>query len=399
MMRHSPSPSIVHVRAHVRNAATLTEVLMAIFIMSIGVVSVITLFPLAILRAVHATQLTNSKVLEENIEEFINTNKWMLRGSPVDQNLITDTALTDWTSYGNVACVIDPLGEQVMSGFTTQFGNRSPAVTPTWAVRRINPCKQFTPTPLYLQAPYVPAAMTATLNSNWTVAEQASLNQFVCALPDSWVTMGDDLPANITATTVEFPIDLGTSTGQTRLTLISQDGTRSITRMGTANGTMFTNAATELDIPLPSYGLANVGRAVVDTNESRYSWIITCPTPANRPPAATCAVFFRRSFNPEEEFIYQDAGATPFEFVGMPPTPTSTVTIDWAVDDPVPLLREGNYVFDVENAFWYRIRSYEWNELARTATIEIDRPARAAGRGIIIPHGLVHVFDLELKGQ
>jgi hypothetical protein len=375
-----------------RSGATLTEVLMAIFVMSIGVVSVVTLFPLAILRAVHATQLTNSKVLEENIEEFICSNRWMLRCSPVDRQL-DPTNATD-NSYINSACVIDPLGEQFLPNFSTRFGNQG-AAAPGFAIRRISPYQQFTPAPSYLSPPVITAAMAATLNSNWSNTARLSMDQTVCALPDSWVTLADDLPESVTGSAVTFNsnIDMGASSGQVRLTLISQDRTRSVTRMGTAAGQTFTKNTTEPNIPA-GFSIANVGRAVIETNESRYSWIITCPAPANAPPAASCAVFFRRSFNAEEEFIYQAASsAAPFT-LGSP-----TVTIEWTANDPVPLLREGNYVFDAENAFWYRIRSYTFDEAARSATIELDREARLAGQGIIIPHGLVHVFDLELRGQ
>lgn len=49
--------------------ATLTEVLMSLLIMSVGVVSIFSLFPIAILSSIKATQLTNGKILEENVVE------------------------------------------------------------------------------------------------------------------------------------------------------------------------------------------------------------------------------------------------------------------------------------------------------------------------------------------
>ena len=255
-----------------RSGATLTEVLMAIFVMSIGVVSVVTLFPLAILRAVHATQLTNSKVLEENIEEFIGTNRWMLRGSPVDRQL-DPTNASDRNTYINSPCVIDPLGEQFLPNYSTRFGNQG-ATAPAFAIRRISPYQQFTPAPSYLSFPAIPVALETTLNSNWSNTARVPMDQTVCALPDSWVTLADDLPETVGATTVTFNpnIDMGASTGQVRLTLISQDRTRSLTRMGTASGQTFTLNATEPNIPIAGatgFGIANVGRAVVETNESR----------------------------------------------------------------------------------------------------------------------------------
>lgn len=54
-----------------RSGATLTEVLMCLLIMSIGVVSVFSLFPISILSSIRATQVTNTKILQENMVEHL----------------------------------------------------------------------------------------------------------------------------------------------------------------------------------------------------------------------------------------------------------------------------------------------------------------------------------------
>ena len=54
-----------------RSGVTLTEVLMSLLVMGIGVTSVATLFPLAVLRGARATQLTAGTVLKENAEETV----------------------------------------------------------------------------------------------------------------------------------------------------------------------------------------------------------------------------------------------------------------------------------------------------------------------------------------
>ncbi|WP_075094222.1 hypothetical protein [Planctomyces sp. SH-PL14] len=376
-----------------RRGATLTEVLMAIFVMSIGVVSVITLFPLAILRAVHATQLTNSKVLEQNIEEFLHANPWMWRGSPVDPKLnSTDTEFVK-------PCVIDPLGKPVMGtyypAYGRQFGNRGSGSVPTDCIRRISPFAQLTNN---AGTAVNPSYETAAENVDWPVTDHTWLDAGICALPDSWNTVADDIPEAISATEVDFSAAgpaLGASGGNVRLTLISLDGTRSITRLGTTNNYKFTKLGTEPNIPLPDFDLASVGRAVVEANESRYSWVITCPSPADAPPQASCVVFFRRAFDPDEEFVYDNGGSAPMTAT------SSTVDITWGAGQPEPVLREGNYLFDAQNAIWYRIRSYTITETGTTgsATIELDRPARKPATMVMLPHGLVHVFDLEVRGQ
>ena len=68
-VRHSSCGSVTCVDARV--GATLTEVLMAILIMGVGVVSVFTLFPISVLRTIQATNQTNAKFLKENTEEQV----------------------------------------------------------------------------------------------------------------------------------------------------------------------------------------------------------------------------------------------------------------------------------------------------------------------------------------
>lgn len=54
-----------------RSGVTLTEVLMSLMIMSIGISSVMVLFPISVLRSVQSTQLTNAAILKYNTEARI----------------------------------------------------------------------------------------------------------------------------------------------------------------------------------------------------------------------------------------------------------------------------------------------------------------------------------------
>lgn len=54
---------------HARGGATLTEVLMSLLIMSIGIVSVIAIFPISLLRSIQANQLTNARLMRKNVAE------------------------------------------------------------------------------------------------------------------------------------------------------------------------------------------------------------------------------------------------------------------------------------------------------------------------------------------
>lgn len=65
-----------------RRGATLVEVLMALLVMAVGVVSVFTLFPLSIMRSIKANQLTNAKLVEENARQIILANPQLVTGAP-----------------------------------------------------------------------------------------------------------------------------------------------------------------------------------------------------------------------------------------------------------------------------------------------------------------------------
>lgn len=65
-----------------RHGATLVEVLMALLVMAVGVVSVFTLFPLSIMRSIKANQLTNAKLVEENARQIILANPQLVTGAP-----------------------------------------------------------------------------------------------------------------------------------------------------------------------------------------------------------------------------------------------------------------------------------------------------------------------------
>ena len=62
---------------------TLTEVLMSVLVMGIGVISVISLFPISFLRSVQATNLTNATILRYNAETQIDLNRILVDGVPL----------------------------------------------------------------------------------------------------------------------------------------------------------------------------------------------------------------------------------------------------------------------------------------------------------------------------
>lgn len=68
-----------------RRGVTLSEVLVSLLVMSIGVVAVATLFPLSVLRTIQATQLTNAAQLRYNFEGMAGARPELYAGTQVWQ--------------------------------------------------------------------------------------------------------------------------------------------------------------------------------------------------------------------------------------------------------------------------------------------------------------------------
>ena len=126
-----------------RPGTTLSEVLISLLIMSIGVVSLATLFPISVLRSVQATQLTNATNLRYNVEAMVNSMPLLTSlGSPwqsstaYNQNAIVVPNQAQYISQQIVAVctsagttgVTEPDWRSVISGNTINDGGA------TWQV-------------------------------------------------------------------------------------------------------------------------------------------------------------------------------------------------------------------------------------------------------------------------
>ena len=94
-------------RTSFRRGATLTEVLMSLMIMSIGVVSLATLFPISAARVLEASNLTNATVLRFNAEGVIDSFPGIIH-QPDGTTIAPITRL--YTDESGRPLQVDPLG-------------------------------------------------------------------------------------------------------------------------------------------------------------------------------------------------------------------------------------------------------------------------------------------------
>lgn len=428
-----------------RSGATLTEVLMSLLIFSIGIVSVFTLFPVSLLSSIQATKLTNSKILADNINEIIRTRpSLILGGEPWLPGKAYET--DDWVFPSASSGHLTPahrLGYQSLANFTSQTveprwpiqaGNRvderntSGGVVGTWEARQITTTGFAGDSAsitsfgrAYVVDPLGAALIDPSLADefgNDELSDGAGLprrsdfhlglvnptngardlnvvSQFF-ALRDSWTLDLEFIPVSITdagsgvGTTVNLPTNVsadGFSTDPTltRVVLSNMNRTRSEVR--------FLDAATtgntlELTSAVPT---SLNGPLRIETYNRRYSWFATVNRDTDGRTLAECVVVFNRRFAASDEELYSYT---------VPVNSGDTVDLSWSPPgEAKPLLREGNYCFDVRECRWHEIVNV--NEGTNSARIVVspalhgDVDTSTTGDMIFMP-GIVTVFQVEL---
>jgi len=340
-----------------RAGTTLSEVLISLAVMSIGVVSLATLFPISVLRSFQANQLTNSANLRYNVEAMLSVRPELYAiGAPWEAaksspqyapgDMVTPTELTSlksppvvfqctnggtsdsiepnwnfndlqttsetngvkWQAFRLQNYIIDPLGAwNVESTFRSTgsgnfFGNDG-NIPPN--PRAIN---GFGNTGVR-----VFGGIGANAANDMLAAEAATL-------PDSWVNQAESYSVTYTAggttcTLNDLQTDLTNTTpydstgGFTVSRIVFYDATgrfsdvRTITSIGGLSGMQQSVGWT-----LPS-GVSNgltitPVRARVETRERRFTWLLSVRRGSSGAAYMDVVVFFRRPFSGKDEQVY-----------------------------------------------------------------------------------------------
>jgi hypothetical protein len=382
------SPKTAHEASASRAGVTLTEVLISLLVMSVAVVSVATLFPLSILRSVRARQLTQATILKYNAQNQLDLHPGLANGLP-----------------SHAPAVIDPLGWHRINelGLELQdnFGN---------------------------DGSDPPNAFNFLERINGDTFDNLPAARKLVSLPDTWINVTEGVANSNTRTEVipaDFDLrDLSTvslNDGEYRVTLFDPTERFSHVRTLTPDSTA-TVIRCNPDLPLPNGFI--VGRVRIELLEQRYTWLLTV-RPSVR--SADVVVFFRRSFSPEDERIYLDTNNSNTFFnpispgldgqpgvagnddnnnnqtdeaaeLGWPNTddhPNRQILITWNPDDEPPFMRRNGFVFDVQNALWYRIHQLDIDEVNGLAVLTLDQDIKAKGRrGAILMRGIVDVYPI-----
>lgn len=402
-----------------RGGTTLTEVLMSILCMGIGVVAVASLFPIALLRSVQATQLTSGTILRMNAETLMDIyDELPVMALDQSKNLLFNpdfavdnpqaptpvVADDDFVEHFGRNYLIDPLGAMIVRddnsrplGITDSVGR----------LDRFDSLRIFYPIPGY-DDPMIAAADRGT-------AAQKQAEDIV-TLPDSWVTLPeyDEFPGDQQAagnmaqdTSIVLPnnsdvdynelTDIITSGGAVRIVLFNKNGRLSEVRSladtgidGANNTISWTPALPNNNQYFPSANAGSdpgsVSRVRFEVKERRYTWMLTVRNDTSRsavdPLTARARVdvviFFRRSPSLEEETPYIITGSGRNYAV----SPTTSE----------PFLKKGGFMLDTDTGTWHRILKVNGNN------ITLERNTQTLNNHqVVFMRGVVDVYPLGSK--
>jgi hypothetical protein len=438
-----------------RPGLTLVEVLMSLMVTGIGILGVVSLLPLAFVRAVQATNLTNGTILRYDAESMIDisprlllrwqaqqayssatTNYTTSEGGAAGDLIINpnspnigflctasgtsgslaptwNTTLGLTTIDGSVTWktvalpqsptvpipfpptqfVVDPLGWYAMSGTPIQtiLGNTSPAAAYPNALPRFSG-----------QLPNsVSSVMQTYLPDSWVEQARSPVTSFTVGTPGTPGTPGTATLSNVdlsnVAVSTEGPLSTATSPYViSRVVLIDATGKNSQTRIVTGVNAATTTVSWNGNDPLTGNFTPVMAR--VETQEPRYTWLLTVmPSSGGGSSNVEVTVFFNRTLTPTDEQAYSATGAdgvqTPF-----------TVTYS----GQKPFAKKGGFLFDCVFGRWYHIvnvvdvSSTQFNVFVDQSRPSADLLAAqnlGIGQtfGAVFMRGIVDVFPLPLK--
>lgn len=385
-------------RNNSRGGATLTEVLMSLLCMAIGVVAVASLFPIALLRSVQATQLTSATILRFNAETLIDLYSQgaanLILNPDYDPSVLPDP---DFREHFGKKYLIDPLGAMIVRddngrplGTTDNVGK----------LERFDAMRIFNPSPSF----GVPADAIKEAES-------------IVTLPDSWVTLYDEIPTSNDADSVTLPsptvvdtADLNTmiSGGSVvRILLFSNNGKVSESRLLTTASFATAGEISWADT-LPAnnaYFPDKVERIRLEVKERRFTWLLTVrnDTPGSALDVIEArarvdvVVFFRRSPSLDEETPYELTGSGRNYVVSKLDQATWErvyPSVPYPSPYPDPFLKKGGFLLDTSTGEWHRLQKVN----SSTFAISLERNSRTLNaHHAVFMKGVVDVYPLGSK--
>lgn len=351
-----------------RAGTTLTEVLMSLMIMSIGVVSVATLFPIATMRTLEANKQTVSTIARFNAEPAIDTfvdgygrpalvhnpdgeyafpgaPAGVLDSTPYNSSGSVPQAGTQQATFRGQTFLVDPIGFQGFNEDSATPGAPLPspfsAYPPALSVPRdffgnsvftVPAGSVLTPLPRRYPGAnaFLPFANPYPTNAAQLVASRLRAAG-VATQPDNWKLVLESQVTGvststvsgvtgITGVTLDNDVDLSLinlASGVYRVVIFDIEGERSETRdlyniNAGALSVDWVPAApgqpqllpTRFDTSPTTGAAPNVGKVRIEVVDQVYTWMLSVRKRPTGDASVEVVVFFKRNFDPNRERVF-----------------------------------------------------------------------------------------------
>ena len=392
-MQHSISNSAES--SKLRAGVTLTEVLMSLMIMSIGISAVAVLFPMSTLRSIQANRLTHGAILKYNVEALLQSERNLILDPDGDGNLLEHFVPVTQRNY-----IVDPLGYYTLyadsNPLYATFGNdgTNPGFLPNWSglprwgggLRTLDyPAGGPQPTTAaHLSALRLMGLDKTNQGDGWSLdVDTIAVSVVTVAGSVTGVTLPTDLDLRDTATSQllmsGFP---GTAPLEYlipdpelyRIVVYSLDGLRSqtfpLTNINTTSNTAYwsedidgdgtvdhdynMNGSADLR-PLPIEFGGAVGRVILQSRKiNDFNWLLSVRRRSDGfVRNVDVVVRYSDGADALNERLFEATFVKGSTAVGIR-YPYRNV----ATDTTTPKFRKGGFIFDAQNARWYRIQDY-----------------------------------------
>jgi len=386
-----------------RGGVTLAEVLISVLIMSIGVVSVATLFPVAMLRSAQGNALTHATQLTRNARAMMQVLP-ALTHDPDGPGGITPDQFVGNSNFRKF--IVDPWG------FANVADERVNA-KPNTPLRPYN----IGGVPRFSGFSFHPVVAGHDYNkkpgSPYNVDILLRRAKQIAVLPDNWSLLVD---ATIISVTPSQQQDVNGNTYlTTQLTVddavlddvrgLAADTLRSFVfharRDSQGNplkpiveqrstGRVWGVAMGQVEV-IGRPAVAPGDRLWVHVRNENFSWLSTIRMAADGVPNGSIAVFFKRSISAEDETVYaNDLQANNGRPVFMTSTALARIEVPSGVK---PIVRNGGWIFDADNFQWFQITDVV-TETETLIEVKLDRTPRNAGNKALLMRGIVGVFPM-----
>ncbi|APZ92825.1 type IV pilus modification PilV family protein [Fuerstiella marisgermanici] len=420
-----------------RLGVTLTEVLMSLMIMAIGVTSVITLFPIATLKSAQATKRTNAAILKYNVEAQLDVQPSLIFDPDGDGNL------TEHYRGGQRNYIVDPNGYFSIFEYSNDLGfTNDTTLADSFGHDNGNGPSGF---------PRFDGGIASSLGINLNPAtltddQRRALRitaQEITSLGDAWDTQFEFILENgfagatgspliianggvaglripqevvpdaaalqlVPTSATETPGGIIRDPERSRIVLFTADGEYSqsypLLEIASNLDATWSEAVVNFDYNKDGYieprtlprefrvdtsgnGVPDtvaVGKVLIQTRRPvDFSWFLTVRrAPDGVARGVDVVVRFGGEPRYADEIIY---AAT------APSFPTDYVLITSTVAEPP--LKKGGFVFDMTAAKWHRIREYHETS-AGVYRVTLEHPAATFGTSAMVIPGIVDVYPM-----